>query len=84
MKIIFSTEAWADYLYWQQYDNNTLRRLNKLIEDTCRHPFSGLGKPEPLRYELKGCYSRRITQEHRLIYKVEEGSLIIASMRYHY
>lgn len=84
MKIVFSAEVWSDYLYWQQYDKSILKRLNKLIEDTCRYPFSGLGKPEPLRYELRGFYSRRITQEHRLVYKVENESLVIISMRYHY
>ena len=84
MKIVFSGEAWSDYLYWQQYDKNLLKKLNRLIEDTCRSPFSGLGKPEPLRHELRGYYSRRITQEHRLVYKIENDSLVIVSVRRHY
>ena len=84
MKYIFVDESWEDYLYWQNTDNKTLKRIIKLIKDTARNPYSGLGKPEPLKYKYKGFWSRRITDEHRLIYKYREGEILIAKCRFHY
>ena len=84
MHLIFSDQAWEDYLYWQATDRQTLRRINELIKDTRRHPFEGLGKPEPLRHALAGYWSRRITEEHRMVYKVAGQDLLIAQLRYHY
>ena len=76
--------AWDDYLYWQKHDRKILKRINDLIKDILRTPYTGKGKPEPLRYELHEYWSRRITKEHRLVYKVGNNSLIIAQCRYHY
>ena len=84
MKIAFTPEAWEDYLYWQKYDKKTLNRLNALIKETLRQPFDGKGKPEPLKYELKGFWSRRINQEHRLVYRVTDDAIEIISVRFHY
>ena len=84
MRLIFSDKAWNDYLYWQETDRQVLKKINKLIKDITQDPFDGLGKPEPLKHELSGFWSRRITDEHRLIYEVYENSLAIASCRYHY
>jgi toxin YoeB len=84
MNITFTPEAWEDYLYWQKYNKNLLKRINDLIKDILRSPFQGLGKPEPLKYEFQGCWSRRIDQEHRLIYQVQDDILTIISVRYHY
>ncbi len=84
MKLIFSDEAWEDYLYWQKQDRKMLERINKLIQETQRDPFSGIGKPEPLKHALVGYWSRRITEEHRMVYRVEAESLLIAQLRYHY
>ncbi len=84
MRLIFSDKAWDDYLYWQETDRQLLKKINKLIKDITRDPFDGLGKPEPLKHELSGFWSRRITDEHRLVYEVSENSLAIASCRYHY
>jgi toxin YoeB len=84
MRLIFAAEAWEDYLFWQETDQRVLRRIHGLIEDTWRSPFSGLGKPEPLRYALSGFWSRRITEEHRMIYRIEKGDLLIAQLRFHY
>ena len=84
MKLVFTDNAWADYLHWQQTDTKLLQRVNTLIKECCRTPFSGIGKPEPLRGDLKGWWSRRIDQEHRLVYKLSEDSLLIAQCRYHY
>ncbi len=84
MKLIFAEQAWEDYLYWQQTDKKITRRIHELIKDTMREPFSGLGKPEPLRFALSGFWSRRITEEHRMVYKVEGHSLLLAQLRYHY
>ncbi len=84
MRLIFSDKAWDDYLYWQETDRQLLKKINKLIKDITRDPFDGLGKPEPLKHELSGFWSRRITNEHRLVYEVSENSLAIASCRYHY
>ncbi len=84
MKLIFSDHAWDDYLYWQKTDKKILRRINNLIKDTKRTPFEGLGKPEPLKHALSGYWSRRITDEHRFVYKVYENAIQIAQLRYHY
>ena len=84
MKVVFSDEAWEDYLYWQEQDRRMLRRINGLINETRRDPFKGTGKPEPLKHALAGFWSRRINEEHRLVYKVEDGSLLLAQLRYHY
>ena len=84
MKIVFSANAWEDYLYWQQTDKKMLKRINKLIQEICRSPFNGIGKPEPLRHGLSGYWSRRINDEHRIVYKITENALLIAQLRYHY
>jgi len=84
MKLIFSEHAWEDYLYWQETDKKILKRINLLIKDIQRHPFEGLGKPEPLRHGFAGYWSRRITDEHRIVYKLEGDALSIAQLRYHY
>ena len=83
MKILFSANAWEDYLFWQRTDHRTLQRINRLIKAIQREPFAGPGKPEPLRHALSGYWSRRIDHEHRLVYKVADGTLVIAQLRYH-
>ena len=84
MKLLFSEQAWEDYLYWQKHDRKLLLRINELIRDVSRSPFSGIGKPEPLKNALSGYWSRRINDEHRIVYKVADGTLLIAQLRYHY
>ena len=84
MKLVFSEHAWEDYLYWQANDPKLLARLDGLIKEGVRTPFSGTGKPEPLRGRLSGWWSRRLTQEHRLVYKPSDDGLLIAQCRYHY
>jgi toxin YoeB len=84
MTLIFSENAWDDYLYWQRKNPKMLKRINTLIQDIQRQSFEGVGKPEPLKHSLFGYWSRRITDEHRIIYKVENNSLMIAQLRYHY
>ncbi len=84
MKLIFAEHAWQDYLYWQRSDKRLLRRVNLLIQEIQRTPFEGIGKPEPLKHGLSGYWSRRINDEHRLVYKVEGDALFIAQARYHY
>lgn len=84
MKLIFAAAAWEDYLYWQKQDRKMVDRINKLIQEVKREPFSGVGKPEPLKHALSGYWSRRITDEHRMVYSIEDGSLLIAQLRYHY
>lgn len=84
MILQFSDHAWQDYLHWQQADRKMLRRINELIKAIERDPFQGIGKPEPLRHALAGYWSRRIDNEHRLVYKVGDGILMIAAARYHY
>jgi len=84
MKLIFSEQAWEDYLYWQKSDPNILERINILVKEISRHPFTGIGKPEPLKHAFVGYWSRRISSEHRIVYKVADGSLLIAQLRYHY
>jgi toxin YoeB len=82
--ISFHTLAWEDYLYWQQTDKAILKRVHQLIRDIQRNPFEGIGKPEPLRHQWTGAWSRRITDEHRLVYRVEGDNLVILQCRYHY
>ena len=84
MKLVFAEQAWEDYLYWQQQDKRVVKRINELIEDTVREPFNGIGKPEPLKHALAGYWSRRINDEHRMVYKPERDALLIAQLRYHY
>lgn len=84
MRLVFSPEAWEDYLFWQEQDRKTLRKISELIRATTRDPLSGPGKPEPLRHQLQGWWSRRITLEHRLVYRVSGDDLLIASLRFHY
>ena len=84
MKLVFSEQAWDDYCHWQQQDRKLLARINGLIKECSRTPFSGTGKPEPLRGSLAGWWSRRIDLEHRLVYRTQDGSLLIAQCRYHY
>ena len=84
MKLIFSENAWEDYLYWQKTDKKVLNRINKLIKETKRGPFEGVGKPESLKHNLAGYWSRRINEEHRMVYKVTDDALLIAQLRYHY
>lgn len=84
MKLVFADEAWDDYLFWQKQDRKMVDRINKLIQEVKRDPFSGVGKPEPLKHALAGFWSRRITDEHRMVYRVEDDSLLIAQLRYHY
>lgn len=84
MKLTFSTNAWEDYLYWQKTDKAILKRINTLIKDIQRTPFDGIGKPEPLKFNLSGFWSRRINEEHRLIYGVEDDAIFVVACRYHY
>ena len=84
MRLIFSDHAWEDYVYWQQTDKKILKRINRLIQDTRRHPYEGLGKPEPLKHSFSGYWSRRITDEHRMVYKIEDNALLLTQLRYHY
>lgn len=84
MKLIFADEAWEDYLYWQKQDTKIIERINKLIGEVKRDPFAGVGKPEPLKHALTGFWSRRINHEHRMVYKIEGGALLLAQLRYHY
>ena len=84
MNLIWSDSSWNDYLYWQQTDKQVFKKINALIKEIKRTPFEGIGKPEPLKYELAGCWSRRINHEHRLVYEVTELGISIVSCRYHY
>ena len=84
MKLIFAEKAWEDYLYWQKTDKKILSRINTLIKEIKREPFEGIGKPEPLKHALSGYWSRRINDEHRIVYKINQESLLIAQLRYHY
>ena len=84
MKLTFAEKAWEDYLYWQQTDKKILKRINNLIKDIKRNPYSGIGDPEPLKYNWSGFWSRRITKEHRLVYVVEQDAILIAQCRFHY
>lgn len=84
MNLVFADEAWKDYLYWQQKDKNILKKINTLIKEIKREPFKGIGEPEALKYNWSGYWSRRITIEHRLVYKVTSDAILIAQCRYHY
>ena len=84
MNILFTPESWEDYLYFQKTDKKLLKRINTLIKNILRTPFEGTGKPEPLKFQLQGCWSRRINDEHRLVYEVTENDIRIISCRYHY
>jgi len=84
MKLIFSEQAWEEYLYWQKTDKKLLNRINELIRAIMRESFTGIGKPEPLKHSLSGYWSRRINDEHRLVYKVEGDNLLIAQCKLHY
>ncbi len=84
MRLIFAEQAWQDYLLWQATDKTLLKRINALIKETSRTPFSGTGKPEALKHALAGYWSRRINDEHRMVYKVDGDALLLAQLRYHY
>ena len=84
MKLIFADAAWEDYLYWQRQDKRIVERIHKLIQEVQREPFVGIGKPEPLKHDFAGYWSRRITDEHRMVYMIEGEGLLIAQLRYHY
>lgn len=90
VNLTWTPQAWEDYLYWQKTDKATLKRINALVENALRTPFEGIGKPEPLKFDFAGCWSRRINAEHRLVYAVDEaldggaGTLIVLQCRYHY
>jgi toxin YoeB len=84
VKLTFSTKAWAQYLYWQTTDKKILKRINLLIKNIQRTPHEGIGKPEPLKHGLSGYWSRRINDEHRIVYRQQDGSILIAQLRYHY
>jgi len=83
-RLIFADQAWDDYMHWQANDQKIVKRINLLIKDIKREPFSGIGEPEPLKYNWSGYWSRRITLEHRLVYKVTDQMILIAQCRYHY
>lgn len=83
-KVSFKTHCWEDYLYWQKIDKSILKKINTLIKNTMRSPFEGTGKPEPLKGDLSGCWSRRINSEHRLVYFIKEEELVVIQCRYHY
>lgn len=84
MRLTWTTTSWNDYVNWQQTDKAKLRRINELIKSTMRTPFEGIGNPEPLKHELQGYWSRRIDGEHRLVYTIENDTLLIIACRYHY
>ena len=84
MNLIFSDNAWDDYLYWQKTDIKMVKRINALIKNVQRTPFEGIGKPEPLKHALSSYWSRRINDEHRMTYKIDNDSILIAQLRYHY
>lgn len=84
MRLIFAPKAWDDYLYWQSTDKKTLQRINTLIKEIQRSPFEGIGKPEPLKHTLAGYWSRRINDEHRIVYRIEGEAILIAQLRHHY
>ncbi len=83
-KYIFVDESWEDYLYWQKTDKKILKRINDLLKNISRHPFEGIGKPEALKHKYKGLWSRRITDEHRLIYQIKDNEIRIIKCRFHY
>ncbi|MQA07420.1 MAG: Txe/YoeB family addiction module toxin [Pseudonocardiaceae bacterium] len=83
MRLVFTPHGWQDYQHWVATDRATLKRVNRLIDDTLRDPYEGIGKPEQLRHALAGCWSRRITDEHRLVYQVDGDDLVVLQVRYH-
>ena len=83
MKLVFADEAWEDYLYWQKQDRQMVERINRLMRETQRDPFAGIGKPEPLKHALSGFWSRRITDEHRMVYRCSGDALEIVQLRFH-
>ena len=84
MNIQFSSRGWEDYIYWQQFDKKILKKVNDLLKDVSRNPYEGIGKPEPWKHALSGYWSRRITEERRLVYRVEGDVIKVAQVRYHY
>lgn len=84
MKYIFVDESWEDYLYWQKTNKKILKKINQILKDISRNPYTGIGKPEPLKYKYSGFWSRRIDGEHRLIYMVRNDEILIAKCRFHY
>jgi len=84
LRLVFAPQAWEDYEYWQQTDRSVVKRVNRLIDDALRTPTTGIGKPEPLKYGISGAWSRRVTEEHRLVYSVCGDDLIVLQVRYHY
>jgi toxin YoeB len=84
MRLVFTLNGWQDYTYWLSADCAILKRINRIIDDVLRDPFEGIGQPEPLRHALAGCWSRRISEEHRLVYLVEGEDVVILQARYHY
>jgi toxin YoeB len=84
MRLVFTPHGWEDYRYRQSIDKTTLKRVNRLLDEIVRDPFSGIGKPEPLRHVLAGCWSRRIDEEHRLVYLVDKDDVVVLQARHHY
>ena len=84
MEVVFLDQGWEDYLYWQGHDKKILKKINSLIKDIDRDPFNGLGSPEPLKHDLSGYWSRRVTLQHRLVYRIHKGQIRIVQCRYHY
>lgn len=84
MNLVFTPQGWDDYVYWQGADRSIVRRINRLIDDVLRDPTAGIGKPEPLKYGIAGALSRRITEEHRLVYQVLDDQIVVLQARYHY
>ena len=84
MNVTFTPEGWEDYQYWLKNDKRILKRVHELMKDIGRSPFEGIGKPEPLKHNLSGCWSRRITEEHRIVYRPTESAIVFMQLRYHY
>ena len=84
MNILFTPDSWDDYLYWQKTDKKVLKRINQILKDIIRSPYEGIGKPEALRFKLQGYWSRRINQEHRLVYEISDTKIVVISCRFHY
>lgn len=84
MRLVFTAQGWEDYAYWQRVDRAVVKRINRLLDDALRDPTAGIGKPELLRYGVSGAWSRRITEEHRLVYLVLDADLVVLQARYHY
>lgn len=84
MRLVFTPQGWDDYVHWQGADRSVLKRINRLIDDVLRDPTAGIGKPEPLKYGIAGAWSRRITEEHRLVHHVLDDQIVVLQARYHY